>query len=248
MCHSENAWQPSTFNHDVAHFPIYSGKHNGVWNNCAECHTVPGDLTKFSCTNCHINPETNNVHTGVPGYAYNDNACFACHPTGDADQVFNHNQTNFPLTGAHITADCIQCHQNGYEGTTTICMDCHLMDYNQAINPNHITLGIQKIVLYVIPPIRVGLLPDSPNIIPIICCWEPMPSLLRIVQPVIMVITTIHQIRVSGVTIQTIRIPLTPITLNYSFPRIVLPAIQKMPGNPLPLIMMECFPYLFRET
>ncbi|MBK8548036.1 MAG: hypothetical protein IPL63_11885 [Saprospiraceae bacterium] len=144
MCHSENAWQPSTFNHDVAHFPIYSGKHNGVWNNCAECHTVPGDLTKFSCTNCHINPETNNVHTGVPGYAYNDNACFACHPTGDADQVFNHNQTNFPLTGAHITADCIQCHQNGYEGTTTICMDCHLMDYNQAINPNHITLGIQK--------------------------------------------------------------------------------------------------------
>ena len=30
-CHSETAWEPSTFDHDGLYFPIYSGEHDGEW-------------------------------------------------------------------------------------------------------------------------------------------------------------------------------------------------------------------------
>ncbi|MEZ4987700.1 MAG: hypothetical protein R2795_22170 [Saprospiraceae bacterium] len=46
----------------------------------------------------------------VGGYVYEDNACLACHPTGDADNVSDHNLTAFPLTGAHLNTECLACH------------------------------------------------------------------------------------------------------------------------------------------
>jgi hypothetical protein len=141
-CHTENAWQPSTFNHDGLYFPIFSGKHNGQWSECIDCHTTVGDFTQFTCISCHTNPETNDVHQGVSGYSYTDNACLACHPTGDADNVFDHNMTAFPLTGAHRMTDCIACHTSGYQGTSTVCVDCHTIDFNGTLNPNHTSLGI----------------------------------------------------------------------------------------------------------
>ncbi|MBK8702298.1 MAG: hypothetical protein IPN33_00905 [Saprospiraceae bacterium] len=52
-CHSENAWEPATFDHDDMYFPIYSGKHDGEWNQCVDCHTVPGNFSLFSCIDCH---------------------------------------------------------------------------------------------------------------------------------------------------------------------------------------------------
>ena len=141
-CHSENAWIPSNFNHDGMYFPIFTGKHAGQWTECMDCHKVSGDFTQFTCISCHTNPETDNEHQGVGGYTYNDQACLACHPTGDADFVFDHNMTTFPLTGAHTTTDCIQCHAQGFQGTSTVCMDCHLPDYQQSVNPNHTALAI----------------------------------------------------------------------------------------------------------
>ena len=89
-----------------------------------------------------MNPETNDVHNRVNGYIYNSSACLACHPTGDADVVFDHNTTSFPLTGAHVTTDCISCHAAGYQGTPTACVSCHTDNYNQSTNPNHVALGI----------------------------------------------------------------------------------------------------------
>jgi hypothetical protein len=141
-CHSENAWSPSTFNHDGQYFPIYSGKHQGTWTQCLECHNNASDYSQFTCITCHQNPETNDDHVGVNGYVYNSPACLACHPTGDASFIFDHNTTAFPLTGAHVTADCTQCHASGYQGTSTVCMDCHTQDFNLASNPNHVALGI----------------------------------------------------------------------------------------------------------
>lgn len=141
-CHTETAWAPASFDHDAQYFPIYSGKHNGEWNACADCHTNPSNYAEFTCVSCHTNPQTDNQHGGIGGYSYNSSACLACHPTGDASQGFDHNTTNFPLTGAHLTADCIQCHANGYAGTPTQCSACHTSDFNQAANPNHVSLNI----------------------------------------------------------------------------------------------------------
>ena len=141
-CHSETAWIPATFDHDDQYFPIYSGAHEGKWMDCVDCHTSPGNFAEFTCITCHANPETNDQHSGVAGYAYNSTACLACHPTGDGQSGFDHNSTMFPLTGAHTTVDCQSCHVNGYPGTPTECVACHQENFNQSLNPNHNSLGI----------------------------------------------------------------------------------------------------------
>ena len=141
-CHSETAWVPSNFDHDGQYFPIYSGEHQGEWDECIDCHFNPNDYSEFTCVTCHINPQTDNDHQGVNGYSYNSNACFACHPTGSADDNFDHNLTAFPLTGAHTTTDCLDCHSQGFAGTPTNCDACHLTDFNQTTDPNHPSLGL----------------------------------------------------------------------------------------------------------
>jgi hypothetical protein len=142
-CHNENAWTPATFDHDGQFFPIYSGKHEGEWDVCSDCHTNPGNYSIFTCTaTCHPQGETNDKHDDVSGYTYNDAACFECHPDGSAEGAFNHANSNFPLTGAHVTTECIACHANGYSGTPTICFACHETDFNQSVNPNHNAIGI----------------------------------------------------------------------------------------------------------
>ncbi|MCB0687275.1 MAG: hypothetical protein KDC53_12150, partial [Saprospiraceae bacterium] len=143
-CHNQNAWQPATFDHDGQYFPIYSGDHQGTWDACTACHTTEGNFMAFSCIECHEHnkTETDEEHQGISGYAYNSDACLGCHPTGSSDGAFNHNQTDFPLTGAHTTVDCNQCHVNGFAGTSTLCKDCHQIDYNQTTNPNHQQLAL----------------------------------------------------------------------------------------------------------
>ena len=84
-CHNESGWIPSSFNHDAMYFPIYSGKHNGEWNSCSDCHTNASNYAVFSCINCHEHNNQSNVnghHNGVSGYSYNSNACYSCHPNG----------------------------------------------------------------------------------------------------------------------------------------------------------------------
>ncbi|MCB0531509.1 MAG: hypothetical protein KDD14_04865 [Saprospiraceae bacterium] len=140
-CHTTDPdWMPAKFaQHDALYFPIYSGKHKGEWDQCADCHTDPTNFAVFSCTTCHTNPETDNHHTGITGYTYNSPACLACHPNGDGSDGFDHNKTQFPLKGAHVTVDCKQCHVSTYTGTPTACVSCHLDDYNATTDPNHAT-------------------------------------------------------------------------------------------------------------
>ena len=143
-CHSTNGWQPATFDHDNQFFPIYSGKHRGKWNACSDCHTVPSNYSVFSCLNCHEHNKTSmdSKHQGVQGYLYESNACYSCHPAGRKDGAFNHGTSAFPLVGEHITTQCSQCHQTGYNTASTICSDCHLNEFNSSVNPNHPALSI----------------------------------------------------------------------------------------------------------
>ncbi len=143
-CHTTDPdWRPATFDHDGLFFPIYSGSHQGEWNECVDCHTNPGDFSVVSCTNCHKDPETSNEHNGITGYAYVSSACLACHPTGEEDG-FNHNSTGFPLTKGHAGVDCIECHANGFQGTSPECESCHMPDFQSASNPNHQALAFSN--------------------------------------------------------------------------------------------------------
>lgn len=146
VCHTTNpGWKPADFqSHDAQYFPIYSGKHQGEWNACTECHTQSGNFKVFSCIDCHEHNKTDmdDEHSGVGGYSYNSLACYQCHPTGSVQGSFNHNNSGFPLTGAHVSTPCLQCHTNGFSGTTTICSECHGTAYSQTTNPNHTASSI----------------------------------------------------------------------------------------------------------
>jgi len=89
LCHSTLSWIPASdgFNHDGSYFPIYSGKHKGKWSACSDCHMVPSSFSDFTCINCHEHDDpaaSADDHQGVSGYAYNSQACYTCHPTGDS--------------------------------------------------------------------------------------------------------------------------------------------------------------------
>ena len=147
-CHSLSpGWKPAEYrDHDSRSFPIYSGEHNGEWESCSDCHKNPSNYAQFTCTDCHEHNKTDmdDEHGGVNGYEYNSTACFACHPTGSGEGSFDHNKSGFPLTGAHTTTSCSDCHTSGYSGTSNVCASCHTNSYNQTVNPNHAAAGISN--------------------------------------------------------------------------------------------------------
>ncbi len=86
VCHSTANWSPSTWDHDQL-FPIYSGRHRGEWNSCADCHVQSTNYAEFECILCHEHSqnETDGHHDNVDDYVYESAACFDCHPRGEAD-------------------------------------------------------------------------------------------------------------------------------------------------------------------
>ena len=87
-CHNQNAWTPSTYNHDAQFFPINSGRHKGAWTLCSECHTNATNYAVFNCLLCHSHSNKASVdsqHSGRSGYAYNSTNCYSCHPRGTSN-------------------------------------------------------------------------------------------------------------------------------------------------------------------
>jgi hypothetical protein len=85
-CHTSDGWLPSTFDHDGLYFPIFSGKHQDEWSDCAECHESSPGYSTFSCVNCHehTRQESDDEHSEVADYVYESNGCYSCHPRGDS--------------------------------------------------------------------------------------------------------------------------------------------------------------------
>ena len=142
-CHNIISWANATFDHSATGFPL-TGAH--VPLQCAQCH-VNGNynLTDTSCVSCHLkdfqgttNP--NHVAGGIP------QTCQQCHNTTSwANATFDHSTTGFPLTGAHTSLQCAQCHvNNNYTLTNTSCVSCHLKDFQGTTNPNHVAGGFSQ--------------------------------------------------------------------------------------------------------
>ncbi len=86
-CHTTlPGWKPAEFPvHDAQFFPIYSGAHQGKWDNCSDCHTNTANYAVFTCIDCHAHnkADMDDKHLGeVSGYQYNSAACMECHPRG----------------------------------------------------------------------------------------------------------------------------------------------------------------------
>lgn len=116
-CHSTSAWKPATFDHNLAAFKL-TGAHVSV--TCTKCHT--NGVFKGTPQTCYACHAADDHHAGAYG-----TQCNACHTTSAwKPATFDHNQSAFPLTGAHQSQSCSACHGNGvYKGTPTACASCH---------------------------------------------------------------------------------------------------------------------------
>jgi nitrate/TMAO reductase-like tetraheme cytochrome c subunit len=131
--------------HRLTRFPL-QGAHASV--ECEGCHPAePSGHMRFTgtdvaCVACHLaeyQATTNPAHAAA-GFSME---CRTCH-TMIAWQParFDHAGTGFPLTGAHKTVPCAQCHVGGaWTGLDPACVSCHRKDYDATTDPSHTTLA-----------------------------------------------------------------------------------------------------------
>jgi hypothetical protein len=76
-------------------------------------------VTLQDCYSCHHADDPHEGRFGVD--------CSQCHTAdGWSPAKFDHNLSNFPLTGAHMAVACEDCHVNGqFQGLRTACVACH---------------------------------------------------------------------------------------------------------------------------
>lgn len=137
-CHSSNSWRPATLDHNRTRFPL-TGAHAPL--DCARCHA--GGRYTGTPTNCYACHEPSYRSASNPSHSGFPTTCESCHSTNAWRPAnFDHNRTNFPLTGAHRSVDCARCHTGGrYAGTPSDCYACHRGDYDRTNNPNHASAG-----------------------------------------------------------------------------------------------------------
>jgi len=116
-CHTADGWTPAKFDHNLAAFKL-EGEHAKA--DCESCHVNNQFIgTPTDCYSCHQRDDEHNGQYGTN--------CAACHNPSDWEDVdFDHNRSNFPLTGAHAQVACEACHSSGqFTGLSTACVSCH---------------------------------------------------------------------------------------------------------------------------
>lgn len=132
-CHNEKSFlelnSMEFFDHSLTDYPL-EGMHATV--DCKECHkeryTVAIDFSV--CKNCH-----DDYHEGEFADPPPSPDCAECHTVQGFEYTLfgleEHQQTGFPLEGAHIATPCFACHlQEGDEkwrftSLGTKCVNCH---------------------------------------------------------------------------------------------------------------------------
>jgi len=134
-CHSVQGFSPAFFTleqHNQSSF-VLSGSHMAT--PCFACHKKQDRWEfrniGFTCDNCH-----EDIHQAYinPVY-YPENNCRACHSTENWQAIqFDHQKTQFGLSGAHIMVSCRKCHfsineigetEQRFKGLRTQCSTCH---------------------------------------------------------------------------------------------------------------------------
>lgn len=135
QCHRAafGSWGQTTYNHPGS-FPLL-GAHAAA--ECSACHSKSFVGTPTDCYSCHADEylATSDPDHLQAGFSHDCNECHSFN--GWTPATFDHNQTAFPLTGRHVTAACVSCHETSYAGTATNCYACHQTDYDGTTDPSH---------------------------------------------------------------------------------------------------------------
>ena len=126
--------------HDNTNFPLV-GRHRTV--ECGECH-IDGVIqgTPQTCETCHWVRRQDDRYRLQLG-----SQCENCHTPQSWKQIvggpWDHElMTGFRLVGAHRAVECAQCHgERGFAGISTQCSACHLTDYQNTQQPDHVAAG-----------------------------------------------------------------------------------------------------------
>ncbi len=135
-CHGTSNWQPANWNHTTTGF-VLVGAHTSL--QCISCHSQTYTGTSQTCYGCHSGDFT---AVADPNHVTNnfDQLCTNCHgTTAWTPATFDHNLTQFPLTGGHAGLQCLNCHGTGYTNTSAACYSCHQGDFEAVADPNHVT-------------------------------------------------------------------------------------------------------------
>ncbi|MBK7693288.1 MAG: cytochrome c family protein [Saprospiraceae bacterium] len=131
-CHHQESFHINRkldqFDHDLTKFPL-AGKHQSV--DCKKCHKA-GSMTDpvafDACKRCH-----DDYHKGEFSSDAKYHDCGSCHSVngfGESSFGFEqHQESAFPLSGAHLAVECKSCHQKSERWTFrqigNQCKDCH---------------------------------------------------------------------------------------------------------------------------
>lgn len=110
--------------------------HADFEERCFLCHQPLKMQQGQLCLACHTSiQEKIDRQVGVHGRSTDPLACAGCHSEHQGRQFdalqmaldsFDHQQTGFPVDGAHSQAACAQCHQQGrYDQADPACVTCH---------------------------------------------------------------------------------------------------------------------------
>jgi Zn finger protein HypA/HybF involved in hydrogenase expression len=149
-CHTSDSWLVKNINeiHNRSRFPLI-GAHRTA--DCLQCHKSESqtrfEVAGVNCIDCHrqnylaaTNP--NHVQSGM------SEDCSLCHPANAFQWTgagFNH--AFFPLTQAHSTAKCADCHKTAnFKDAKPDCYSCHQQDFAAAKNPDHTAAQISTIM------------------------------------------------------------------------------------------------------
>jgi hypothetical protein len=133
-CHNETNWHSLNkgikFDHTKTDYPL-EGLHTGV--DCKECHTSDSYTRAIdfsNCKNCHDDYHKGQFTDDDPSADCND-----CHTvqkpfTYTLYGLDEHQQSQFPLEGAHLATPCFSCHVSEeehweFEAIGERCVDCH---------------------------------------------------------------------------------------------------------------------------
>jgi len=140
LCHSTRSWRPASFDHSRTQFPLL-GAHTTA--TCESCHTQGRFAgTPTGCVSCHVAEYNATVSPNHLAAAF-PQQCQLCHTSVQwQGATFDHSKTRFPLTGAHTSVQCLNCHVgNKFTGTPTACYSCHASAFTSVANPNHVAAG-----------------------------------------------------------------------------------------------------------
>ncbi len=131
QCHSSTGFFPPLYGvdeHSKSNFPL-EGAH--LAQPCVFCHKQGDEAVyQWESTRCEICHE-NSHGSQFSEYLEFGAGCEECHRSSDwVDLVFDHQNSSFPLTGAHLKTGCSACHKPQddiiqYEGLATSCSNCH---------------------------------------------------------------------------------------------------------------------------